>query len=65
MNKKALLLVNQTLSLENLSIAEELSEQGYDLYASGKTALFLNQNMIPTNAFLENSGIVFDCVVNA
>jgi hypothetical protein len=65
MNKKALLLFSHAMAVENLTIAEELSDQGYDLYTNGQTALLLNQNMIPTNTFFENSGITFDCVVQA
>ena len=62
MNKKALLLGNQYNSLE---IAEQLLEQGYDLYADGETALYLNQNMIPTSAFWNKGLFQFDFVVQS
>ena len=60
MNKKALLLGNQ---YDTLRVAEQLMEEGYDLYAESKTALFLNQNMIPTNAFFAKGFSHFDYVV--
>ena len=60
MNKKALLLGNQ---YDTLRVAEQLMEEGYDLYAESKTALFLNQNMIPTNAFFAKGFSHVDYVV--
>ncbi|MBS1474164.1 hypothetical protein [Massiliimalia massiliensis] len=60
MNKKALLLGNKYQSIE---VAEQLIEEGYDLYAESTTALFLNQNMIPTSSFFNKGFFQFDYVV--
>ncbi len=62
MQKKALLIGNPSQTLE---IAQQLWEQGYRLYAEGKTAHYLNQQMLPTNSFYETGMFQFDVVVRA
>ena len=61
--KKALLLLDKTDTAKCLQAAEELWEQGYDLYATGEMVLFYNQNMIPVSFSPEGCQGSFDCVV--
>ena len=61
--KKALLLLDKKDTAKCLKAAEELWEQGYDLYATGEMVLFYNQNMIPVSFSPEAGGAGFDCVI--
>lgn len=62
MNKKAFINLNAKMLWEKYDDVEKLCDEGYDLYADGKTALFFNKNMIPTNVLFDQN-MEFDCVV--
>jgi len=62
--KKALLLTGKSDCAKSLQLAENLYDQGYDLYAKGEMVVFFNQNMIPVSACLDENVMEFDCVVH-
>lgn len=64
MNKKALFLTDKAHAMEQLGLAEELEEQGYDLYATGETVLLFNMNMIAASVFLGDQTSQFDCIIH-
>ena len=60
--KKALLLLDKSDTQKSLSLAEELCEEGYDLYAKGDMVQFFNMNMVPVS-LCPAEGISFDWVI--
>ena len=60
--KKALLLLDKSDTQKSLFLAEELCEEGYDLYAKGDMVQFFNMNMVPAS-LCPAEGISFDCVI--
>lgn len=62
MSKTVLLLGNP---FQSLTVAEDLFDQGYAIFADSKTAHLLNQNMIPANAFHRVGTFAFDLVVQS